>query len=263
MKTFFEDHVINYHCEGKGQAVVLLHGFSESMKIWDSFAKELSLKYKVVTIDLPGHGDSDCIGTVHKMESIAYIIKKVLDDLKIDSSVMVGHSMGGYAELAFAEKFPDALKGLCLFHSTAYADSAEVKINRERTIEIVRNDHYDYFLNFIPDLFASENRDLFSAQIEELIEDSKKISKQAIIASLEGMKLREDKTHVLQELDIPFLFIAGKQDIRVPYQKIMEQAAMPKDSTLVLLDGVGHMGYIEAKARTLNTIKCFIEMVYS
>ncbi len=263
MKILFEKSWIHYNCSGKGPAVVLLHGFSESLKIWYHFANELSKNHKIITIDLPGHGESDCVGVVHDMKMIADIVKAVLDELKINKCVMIGHSMGGYAELAFAEKFPDMLLGLGLFHSTAYADTPEVKINRERTVEIVRNDHYDFFLNFIPDLFAQENKDLYCIQIEELIEDSKKISKQAIIASLEGMKIREDKTHVLQELDIPYLFIAGKQDIRVPYQKILEQAAMPKDSTLVLLDGVGHMGYIEAKARTLSAVRSFIEMVYS
>jgi pimeloyl-ACP methyl ester carboxylesterase len=263
MKLFFENHTINFHCDGKGPVVVLLHGFSESMKIWDAFAKELSTNYMVITIDLPGHGDSDCIGTIHTMERIAEVINSVLDKLKIYQCVMIGHSMGGYAELAFAERYPDKLLGICLFHSSAYADSPEAKINRERTIEILRNDHYDFFLNFIPDLFAPENKDLFSSQIEELIEDSKKISKQAIIASLEGMKVREDKTHILREMKVPFLFIAGKQDIRIPYQKILEQAGMPKDSLVLMMDGVGHMGHIEAKAKTLHAIKCFLDGIYS
>jgi pimeloyl-ACP methyl ester carboxylesterase len=263
MKTLFENNTINFNCHGKGQVVVLLHGFSESMKIWDYFVKELSQKYKVITIDLPGHGESDCIGLIHTMEKIAEAIKAVLDELKIAECVMIGHSMGGYAELAFAEKYPDMLKGLGLFHSTAYADTPQAKINRERTIEFVRNDHYDFFLNFIPDLFAPENRELYSLQIEELISESKKISQQAIIASLEGMKIREDKTHVLQELDIPFLFIAGKQDIRIPFQLVLEQAGMSKDSTTLILDDVGHMGYLEAKAKTLNAIKCFLNGIYS
>jgi pimeloyl-ACP methyl ester carboxylesterase len=115
-KVFFTD-------TGKGRVVVLLHGFLGSKQIWKKTAENLARSYRVISIDLPGHGQSPCYGYVHSMELMAKCVKAVMDSLRLKRYVIVGHSMGGYAALAFADLFPDNLRGLCLFHSTAYPES--------------------------------------------------------------------------------------------------------------------------------------------
>ena len=84
--------------------------------------------------DYPGHGKSSLIAEIHTMEIMAESVKEVLDFLKIDSCVMIGHSMGGYVTLAFADQNPGLLKGFGLFHSSAAADTDEGTKNRERAI---------------------------------------------------------------------------------------------------------------------------------
>ena len=119
MKTVnFKYGKIAFKVKGKGRAIVLLHGFLESSEIWSGYAEKLSRVYKVVLIDLPGHGQSDCFGYVHRMELMAQSVKAVLDSLHLRRYILVGHSMGGYVSLAFAGLYAENMKGMVLFHST-------------------------------------------------------------------------------------------------------------------------------------------------
>ena len=117
--------------------MVLLHGFLFSSGIWHDLAASLARSYRVICIDLPGHGESGCFGYVHSMELMAQAVKAVLDQLRLKRYVMAGHSMGGYVALAFAELYPDNLRGLALFHCTAYPDTAEKRHERERAANLI------------------------------------------------------------------------------------------------------------------------------
>lgn len=125
--TIFKKGKVAFSDTGKGRVVVLLHGFLGSHEIWEQTISNLSKSYRVIAIDLPGHGSTDNFGYVHTMELIAKCIKAVLDKCKVKRYVLIGHSMGGYAALAFADLFPDNISGICLYHSSAYADSEEKK----------------------------------------------------------------------------------------------------------------------------------------
>jgi len=142
------------------------------------------------------------------------------------------------------------------------ADDEKAKINRDRVIELVKKGYSDFFLNFIPDLFSKSNQKKFQKEIKNLIVNSKLISSQAIIASMEGMKLRADNTILLRTLKIPLLFILGKDDTRVDYNLALKQATSAKCSLILSLDNVGHMGYIEARDITISTVKSFVDIVY-
>ena len=253
---------ILYRDTGKGPAIVLLHGFLENMGMWDYFAGELTLSYRVVTIDLPGFGGSECLGNVHSMEKMAEVVNEVLKHLKLKTCLMVGHSMGGYVTLAFAAAYPDKLMGFGLFHSHALADSNEAKVNRDRAIAVVNSDHGSYIFNFFPDLFASENIPNFQKEIEQMQHEAIKTSPQAIVAALEGMKQRHDQLEVLIEARIPVLFILGKKDSRIPFEKTLAQAALPSVSEILILDRVGHMGFLEARKLTLKAIEGFAGKVF-
>ncbi len=258
----YQDKEIHYTKEGQGNTIVLLHGFMESLQIWKDFSHELSANFNVICIDLPGHGESECISDVHSMDLIADIVKQIVDSLGISSFVLIGHSMGGYVSLEFADHYPDMLKGLGLFHSQALADSEETKANRDRTCEIVKQNRKNFISQFIPDLFAPENVSRFSEEIRILQSQVIDMEENAVIAALIGMKLRENKLHVLTDLKIPILFILGKKDSRVDLQQAMKQAILPDHSEILLLN-IGHMGYIEARNETLFTIRSFAEKCFA
>ena len=122
-----EDGTVYYQLKGNGPSIVFIHGFLESHSIWDYFAKEMSYNYQVITIDLPGFGNSSVFAETHTMESMAEIVNKILEKEKIQDCIVVGHSMGGYVSLALAEKYPEKIEGIVLFHSHAEEDSKEDK----------------------------------------------------------------------------------------------------------------------------------------
>jgi len=258
----FQYHQLYYSLSGKGQTIVLLHGFLESMDIWSEFSSQLSKEFQVISIDLPGHGKSSCISETHSMDLMAESVKAVMDHLKIQNCVMIGHSMGGYVTLAFAAKYPENLNGFGLFHSHAAADSDEVKLNREKTIQLIENDRMGFIQMFIPGLFATANRKKFDMAIQILKKQAAETPKDGIIAALRGMKERPDRTPVLKAIQHPVLFILGKEDTRILLDMAMEQASQANRSEIQILKEVGHMGYIEDEQYTLNTIKYFTKKCF-
>ena len=254
----YKGTIINYTTTGSGYTVVLLHGFLENLTMWDEFKKDLSTNNNVVAIDLPGFGQSGIMSNNHSMSTMANAVEYVLDKENISKCVMIGHSMGGYVTLAFAELFENRLDGIILFHSQAAADDEEAKINRNRTITIVENNHAKFISGFIPSLFTEDNAIKFSSEIDQLIKSSLLTKNEGIIAALAGMRDRKDYRELLTELTIPVLFIAGKKDTRIPLEKIIQQISLPKISEALLLEDVGHMGFIEDKDHTYKSIESFV-----
>ncbi len=257
----FQKKNINYTDDGSGKVIVLLHGFTESLKIWTGFATQLSKKYRVITIDLPGHGKSDCVGKVHTMDLLADVVFSVLKKLKVGKCLMVGHSMGGYVMLAFAEKYPEHLRGISLFHSHCFADTVAEQVNRSRTIAVVNQDKFSYVAQFIPSLFPVEVHKKFSKQIELMIRRAAKMEREGVVAALEGMKIRKDQSELLKSTPLPVMFILGQKDSRAPIPRLWEMIAMPAVSETLMLRECGHMGYIEAPQETLNALTGFARKV--
>lgn len=253
--TPFKNGQVAYTDQGKGRAIVFLHGFLESHEIWKDYAKELSKRYRVVCIDLPGHGRSDCFGYIHSMELMADAVNAVLECLLLRKVFVVGHSMGGYTGLAFAEKYPDKIRGLCLFHSTAAADSEERKANRDRALALVKQNHKKFVSSVIPFWFAKENREFYKEEIKELKAIALKNPKQGIAAAIEGMKIRMDREMVLKFSSFYLFYIIGKKDETIPYETVKSQTTLPNDCEYLILENAGHMGFIEAKEQCLKALK--------
>lgn len=254
-RIYFEEY-------GSGKPLVLLHGFTESLKIWYDFKETLSKNFRLILIDLPGHGKSSIIEEIHSMDLMADCVKAVLDHLNIPTSVIVGHSMGGYVSLAFARKHSRMLKGLGLFHSTSLADSDETRQGRERAIEAIEKNHTRYLLNFIPELFATETKELYESEIQNLIDEASTMKSEAILAAQKGMRDRSSTLDVLINASFPVMFIAGQKDNRVPFENIWVQMALTETAYSLILRNVGHMGFIEAKIQCLDFLENFGSACY-
>jgi len=248
---------IFYNDEGKGKVIVLLHGFMESSRIWKDYTTVLSKAFRVITIDLPGHGKSENLDDVNDMGSMAQAVYKVLRQLLVSKCLMIGHSMGGYVTLAFAEQYPQMLKGFGLIHSHPFEDTPENRENRDRTIEVVKGDKLSFITQFFPSLFPPEARDKFQKDINKLITRAEKMTKEGVIGALEGMKARTDKTEVLKNAWVPVLFVIGMKDAKIPVDRSWEMISLPAYSEIHLFKEVSHMGFIEAPVETLQAIYCF------
>lgn len=258
----FKKIKVHYTDNGKGRVVVLLHGFLGSHAVWDEFVKKLSNRFRIITIDLLGHGETPSIGYYHSMELIAQSVKAVLNNIGVRRYVMVGHSMGGYAALAFAELFPENVSGLCLFHSTAFADSDTKKKDRERVIRLVKKEHKHYVTEVATTLFAPENTERLKPQIDKVKRIAASISKQAIINSLEGMKERKSRDMILRYAEYPILFIVGKKDSVINYEAMYTQMGLCKYPYAVMLEDVGHMGFYEAPKITIYELGLFVSRCF-
>ncbi len=252
---YFEEH-------GSGNPLVLLHGFPESVKIWYDYKEKLSDSFRLILIDLPGHGRSGMIDETHTMELMADSVKAVLDHLNVSSAVVIGHSMGGYVALALARKHARMLKGLGLFHSTSLADSDEAKQARDRAIEAVKQNHTKFLFGFIPELFAPETKDIFQSEIQNLIDEASNMKPAGILAAQKGMKERTSTLDVLINASFPVMFIAGQKDSRVPFENVWVQMALTETAYSLILRNVGHMGFIEAKIQCLDYLESFTRACY-
>lgn len=255
----FSGKSVNYQIEGSGKTIVLLHGFMESLTMWQYFSTQLSETFQVLSIDLPGHGKTDFFADTHTMELMADVVKAVLDHEGINKCVMIGHSMGGYVTAEFANLFPDKLLGIGLFHSQVSDDNEEARKNRGRTIELIKKQRLSFINNFIPDLFDPANVETFKDEIAQLIDESSQMETGAIVAALDGMKIRNDHEELLKHVKFPVMFVSGKKDVRIPVEKVLYQGSLPKHSELLILDNVGHMGHIEEQEKTLAFVESFCE----
>lgn len=236
-----------YQVTGAGKPVVLLHGFAEDSTIWQHQTGVLQEHYRLIIPDLPGSGRSGSSEDM-SMEGLAASVKQILDDevQAGESFVMIGHSMGGYVTLAFAEKYPEQLAGIGLFHSTAYADSEEKKATRQKGIEFMLQHGAALFIQqTTPNMFSVAFKQEKPEVVGEIINRYSNFSTESLVQYYRSMMARPDRTNVLEKSTWPVLFIAGEYDTAIPVDHVMQQSYLPSLSYINLLQHSGHMGMLE------------------
>ncbi len=238
---------------------MLLHGFLENSTMWHAHVTELAKKHRVICLDLLGHGATDCLGYVHTMEDMADAVHHVLHELKIRKAILVGHSMGGYIALAFAELYPEMMKGLVLMNSTSKADSEERKLNRDRAILAVKKSYINAIRMAITNLFSEDNRERLTEEIEVVKQEALKTPLQGIVAAQEGMKIRNDREALLHLTSYPKMLILGKKDPVLNYDETKNQVENSEVALVTFNDG--HMSHIENKDELTAVLLNFLKKV--
>ncbi len=234
-----------YDVYGEGQPVLLVHGFGETRTVWKHQVETLSQQFKLYVPDLPGSGDSD-LQADSSMEGMAATLKTLVDKENIEPFMLVGHSMGGYISLAFAEKYPEMLSSLTLLHSSAFADSAEKKETREKGIVFIENNGASAFLkNTSPKLFSDHTKEKHPELVDRFIDTLSSFTDQSLIAYYKGMIARPDRTAILKEATFPIHFIAGKHDTAIPLDDMLKQSTLPPISSIDIMKESGHMSMLE------------------
>ena len=227
----------------------MLHGFGETSAVWHQQVDALKRNYRLIIPDLPGSGQSatlDRAVTDVSMADFAGCVNPILEHENIQQCVMLGHSMGGYIMLSFAEKYPEKLQAFGFLHSTAFPDSEEKKQNRLRGIEMIENyGSFAFLKTTIPNLFAPDFKERNPSEIDQLIEDGKQFSEKSLQQYYYAMMQRPDRTHVLKNSRVPVLFMLGRQDVAAPLDDLLKQVHLPRISYIHILN-TGHMGMWEA-----------------
>ncbi len=257
MDFTYKNTSVYFSCKGKGSAVVLLHGFLENSTMWSKIVEVLQKKHKVICVDLLGHGKTGNLGYIHTMDEQANMVKAILNHLKLRKYIIVGHSMGGYIALSIAKLYPKNIKGLCLMNSTFLPDSKVKKQHRNRAILAVKQNYKTFIKVSIPMLFSEENALKLKKEMNGIIKEALKMTPQGIVAALEGMKIREDYSFILEKKQFPILMILGKQDPVLDYNTLKNQTKN-KPIQVVNFSG-GHMSHVENIQDLICTLLTFIK----
>lgn len=242
----------------QGPDVLLIHGYCEDKSLWGPFQQMLSNRFRVTAIDLPGFGENPTTQDPITIEWLADETALMMLEAGIRKAVVVGHSLGGYVALALAERHPELFSGLCMFHSSALADTPEQQEMRDKVAASVRQIGAKKFVeSFFPNLVSPRSYKQFRSEIDALVARFSTTDPESIAKTSLAMKNRPDRTSVLRSLKVPVMFIAGKEDPRLPFELILQQAALPANCTSLFLDEVGHLGMIESSRRTYTGLAHF------
>ncbi|MHB0756355.1 alpha/beta fold hydrolase [Polaribacter sp. M15] len=253
----FKNAKISFSDVGKGTAVVLIHGFLENSTMWNKIIPEISKRNRVITIDLLGHGNSDCLGYVHSMELFAETVAAVLKHLRIRKCILVGHSLGGYVALAFAEKYPKKIKGMCLLNSTSNEDDKERKKLRLRANKMIQKNFTNMVRLSFANLFGPNSKHKHQYEIDLALQEALKTPLQGYIAANEGMRIRPNRNSVLADNDFKKQIIIGKNDPVLDYEKSLEEAVKTNSEDVVFSNG--HMSHIENTEELIKTLNDFLK----
>jgi pimeloyl-ACP methyl ester carboxylesterase len=261
----YRGSLLYYQDEGSGSPVILLHGFGESGSIWNEQADYLKTSFRIITPDLPGSGLSKMPETGDQfltMDDYADAIKSILEQENIKTCTLIGHSMGGYITMAFAEKYPERLNGFGLFHSTAMADSEEKKTARQKGITFIQSHGPAAFLEeAIPNLYGAEYKANNSEALAKHVEESREFTSATLISYYRAMMQRPDRKAVLQNFPKPVLFIMGEEDKTVNLQETLSQSHLPRESHVHIWKAVAHMGMREAPEKSNHSLFSYLKHV--
>jgi pimeloyl-ACP methyl ester carboxylesterase len=251
--------LLSYKQIGKGTPIVFIHGFCENKQIWDSYLINLLSDFQIISLDLGGFGDSaHLLPQPCSIESLAEQVCDLLQCIKITKAIFVGHSLGGYVALALAEKYPEMIQKLCLFHSTALADSEEKKEIRNKVIDFVQKVGGErYIESFVSPLFCQKRLEELKQEILFVEKIAKKTPLGTIVSVIKAMRDRKSRLNVIREATFPILFIIGKEDGAVSFESYQEQITANPLVETCILEETGHMGMFERPQETLEAIKKF------
>ena len=240
-----------YYDQGKGeQTILLIHGFGEDHAIWKNQIEFLSTHYRVIAPNLPGvHCKPLALhhSQAPNIRMYVEVLHELMHHLHIEQYYIVGHSMGGYIGLSFADYYVNHVQGLLLFHSTTYEDNEAKKISRMKVAEFIQEWGVSKYLETAtPNLFGDAFKKFNPGVIQNVIDSGTDISPEAMIQFVFAMRNRKAMTHLLQQSNLPVWMIAGDADLAVPIQDSLEQIKLLPSSNSLVLENMGHMGMLEA-----------------
>ena len=249
MKAAIAGTNLNYEVKGTGPAVLFLHAFPLTLRMWDAQARALEATHQVVRFDARGFGGTPPGDGLLTMERIADDAVALLDHLGLSKAIVCGISMGGYAAFALMRRHPERVKGLVLADTRTAPDSPEAKRTRSAQADTVRREGppgiADAFLQKARGETTRKERPEVVARIKEAILAA---SARGIVDALAGLAARADSGPTLREIHVPTLVVCGAEDALTPVADAEAiQRGIP-GSTLQIIPKAGHLSALEDPA---------------
>ncbi|WP_129020832.1 alpha/beta fold hydrolase [Edaphocola flava] len=258
--------MLHYTVAGTGQPIVLVHGFPNDGRNWNTIIPALSQQYKLIIPDLPGAGKS-AFQPELTLGKMADALIAVLDKEQINQAVFAGHSMGGYTILELATLYPDRVKAISLVHSLASADSEEKKETRRKSIKLILGGpigQKTFIKAMAENLFAASYKVAHPEGIEEIWQNGMQLSPEALAAFYQAIMDRSDKTEWLKaNKRIPVQWIIGEEDNATPMKEALAQCYLSQRNDVQLYRNCGHMSMMEYPERLATDLAAFASFVYS
>lgn len=251
---------LSFEEQGKGLPVVMIHGFPLDHTIWEPAVPLLRNHARLILPDLRGFGKSplDEVSKKYTMRMFADDILALLDRLQIEKAAVVGHSMGGYAALAFAHAYPHRLLGLGLICSQAAEDTPEKRQNRLKMADEVKRRGLAHAVEGLPQRLTCR---------PELVEPVRAVilrqKPTAVIAAQKGMADRPDATEWLPSITVPSVVISGDEDVIIPNERAHEMAQLLGWSWQVQIPHAAHMPMMEEPAALADALHKFFHTIES
>lgn len=250
-----------YEDQGKGDVVVLLHGFCGSSAYWEQVMPLLTKHNRVIAPDLRGHGLSDAPLGAYTIEQMADDVAGLMKELSVDKYTLLGHSMGGYVTLSLAQRYAGSLNGYGLIHSTAYPDSEEAKEKRLQAVSVIGTEGITPFVDgLVPGLFAPANAASHEAALDRVKEIGYKTPPQGASGAALAMRERIDRRDVLSSTTLPVLLVAGEDDRLIPIDRTFTTEG--SNVTKAVIKGAGHMSMYEAPEQLVVVINDYLRQIH-
>lgn len=262
-------HPVTPGLTGGLPVLVLLHGYLETMYIFNELIETLKNRYRIIALDLPGHGLSDSAPAddrgqrINTLAFCAAVVAGVLDKCGVERAWIAGHSMGGYVAQQFLADHPDRTEGVILLCSHPYPDTPEKATDREKEKQLVRAGKLQQLAALsIPKMYDGENLRACDEKIRETIELCETHDPEGICSSIDGLRLRPDLSPVLAGARRPVLLVHGDGDAFLPAERVEAmRTAFPKLQVAAIAQA-GHNAFIERQDAVEKEIQAFTTESY-
>ena len=253
---------IAYSDEGRGRAVIFLHAFPLNQQMWSPQIPALRDHFRIITVDLRGHGKSDAIAGATSMDDFACDVQDVFDRLDIEQTVLVGLSMGGYAAFACYRRFAERIKALVLADTRAQADTSETRVARMTMIQVAEAQGSGAIADImLPKLLSSaslENKPELSQRVRTMIVQT---PANTIKADLRVMADRPDSTPLLATISCPVLILVGELDRSTPPSDAQLMVERIPKASLHIIPGAAHLPNLEQSEAFNAALMSFLKAV--
>jgi 3-oxoadipate enol-lactonase len=248
-----------FNDQGTGFPLVFLHAFPLNRSMWTEQENALSSQFRVMTIDLCGHGESDAPLWHYSLDQAADDIRSLLDHLSIKQAVFAGLSMGGYILFAFYQKYAERVKGMILADTRAQADTEDGKRARFEMAQIAYKQGPSAIADImIPKLLSPgtiQTRPELVQRVRGMIEGNQ-VS--GIAGDLMAMAERPDSVPFLQQIRCPTQIIVGELDVPTPPADARFMAERVRNAHLAIISGAGHLSNLEQPDRFNEIVRAFV-----